>query len=298
MEIFIQQVINGLTLGSVYALIALGYTMVYGVIKLLNFAHSEFFMLGAFFSYYMILNFDVNVVVAFVLTMLLVGGVGVVTDQIAYKPLRKSERLSVLITAIGVSYLLRNAMVIVAGAETKSFNSAFSEIPAFLNQSIQIGGIQISMMQIILLVVTLTLMILLNLVVQKTKMGKAMRAVSTDPEAAQLMGINSNQVISFTFLIGAALAGAAGMLVGMYYNSLSPLMGASYGNKAFVAAVIGGIGQIPGAVLGGYLIGMIETLITAYGNSSIRDAVVYIILIVILLIKPAGLLGKSESEKV
>lgn len=298
MEIFIQQMINGITLGSVYALIALGYTMVYGVIKLLNFAHSEFFMLGAFFSYYMILNFDVNVVVAFVLTMLLVGVVGVLTDQIAYKPLRKSERLSVLITAIGVSYLLRNVMVIVAGAETKSFNGAFSEMPAFLNESIQIGGIQISMMQIILLVVTLTLMVLLNLVVQKTKMGKAMRAVSTDPEAAQLMGINSNHVISFTFLIGAALAGAAGMLVGMYYNSLSPLMGASYGNKAFVAAVIGGIGQIPGAVLGGYLIGMIETMITAYGNSTVRDAVVYIILIIILLIKPAGLLGKSESEKV
>lgn len=298
MEIFIQQVINGLTLGSVYALIALGYTMVYGVIKLLNFAHSEFFMLGAFFSYYMILNFKMNIVVAFVVTMVLVGIVGFLTDRIAYKPLRKAERLSVLITAIGVSYFLRNLMVMLVGAETKSFNQAFTEMPAFLTGSVSLGSVQISNMQLMLLVITIVLMLLLNLVVQKTKMGKAMRAVSTDPEAAQLMGINSNQVISFTFLIGAALAGAAGMLVGMYYNSLAPTMGASYGNKAFVAAVVGGIGQIPGAVLGGYLIGMIETMVTAYGNSSIRDAVVYLVLILILLIKPAGLLGKKESEKV
>lgn len=298
MAVFIQQVINGLTLGSVYALIALGYTMVYGIIKLLNFAHGDIFMVGSFVGYYIIQNLNLGLFPTIILTMIITGVIGVVIDQIAYKPLRNAPRLSVLITAIGMSYLLQNGMTAIVGPETKSFLSAFEQTPAFVSQSVSLGGISISMMQIILLSTTIVLMVLLQFVVQKTKMGKAMRAVSIDQEAAQLMGINANAVIAFTFLLGSMLAGAGGVMVGMYYNSMNPLMGAGYGTKAFVAAVIGGIGLIPGAVLGGCLIGMVEVMITAYGNSMIRDAVVYLILIIILLVKPAGLLGKNENEKV
>lgn len=298
-ETFIQQVINGLTLGSVYALIALGYTMVYGIIKLLNFAHGDIFMVGSFISYYLILSLGMNIFVAFLVTMALTAILGVVIDQVAYKPLRTSPRISALITAIGVSYLLRNGMIVVTGAETRAYLQVFqNNIPAFVTQSFQIGNINIKTMQVILLLTTIALMVSLQFIVQKTKMGKAMRAVSVDPEAAQLMGIDTNIVIAFTFVLGSALAGASGMLVGIYYNSISPMLGAGYGTKAFVAAVIGGIGLIPGAVLGGYLLGIIEVMITAYGNSMIRDAVVYIILIVILLLRPAGLLGNSQSEKV
>ena len=298
MDTFIQQMINGLTLGSVYALIALGYTLVYGIIKLLNFAHGDIFMVGSFVSYYLILSFNMNVFVAFLGTMAISAVLGVVTDQIAYKPLRNAPRISALITAIGVSYLLRNGMIVLAGAETRAYLQAFENVPSFVNQSFQIGSITIRAMQVILLVTTIALMVILQFIVQKTKMGKAMRAVSVDADAAQLMGIDTNIVIAFTFVLGSALAGASGMLVGIYYNSISPMLGAGYGTKAFVAAVIGGIGLVPGAVLGGYLLGMIEVMITAYGNSMIRDAVVYIILIVILLIRPAGLLGKHQSEKV
>ncbi len=298
MDTFIQQMINGLTLGSVYALIALGYTLVYGIIKLLNFAHGDIFMVGSFVSYYLILSFNMNVFVAFLGTMAITAVLGVVTDQIAYKPLRNAPRISALITAIGVSYLLRNGMIVLAGAETRAYLQVFENVPSFVNQSFQIGSITIRAIQVILLVTTIALMVILQFIVQKTKMGKAMRAVSVDADAAQLMGIDTNTVIAFTFVLGSALAGASGMLVGIYYNSISPMLGAGYGTKAFVAAVIGGIGLVPGAVLGGYLLGMIEVMITAYGNSMIRDAVVYIILIVILLIRPAGLLGKHQSEKV
>lgn len=298
MDTFIQQMINGLTLGSVYALIALGYTLVYGIIKLLNFAHGDIFMVGSFVSYYLILSFNMNIFVAFLGTMAIIAVLGVITDQVAYKPLRSAPRISALITAIGVSYLLRNGMIVLAGAETRAYLQAFDNVPSFVNQSFQIGNITIRVMQVILLVTTIALMVILQFIVQKTKMGKAMRAVSVDADAAQLMGIDTNIVIAFTFVLGSALAGASGMLVGIYYNSISPLLGVGYGTKAFVAAVIGGIGLIPGAVLGGYLLGMTEVMITAYGNSMIRDAVVYIILIVILLIRPAGLLGKHQSEKV
>lgn len=298
MDTFIQQMINGLTLGSVYALIALGYTLVYGIIKLLNFAQGDIFMVGSFVSYYLILSFNMNIFVAFLGTMAITAVLGVITDQVAYKPLRSAPRISALITAIGVSYLLRNGIIVLAGAETRAYLQAFDNVPSFVNQSFQIGNITIRVMQVILLVTTIALMVILQFIVQKTKMGKAMRAVSVDADAAQLMGIDTNTVIAFTFVLGSALAGASGMLVGIYYNSISPLLGAGYGTKAFVAAVIGGIGLIPGAVLGGYLLGMTEVMITAYGNSMIRDAVVYIILIVILLIRPAGLLGKHQSEKV
>lgn len=298
MDTFIQQFINGLTLGSVYALIALGYTMVYGIIKLLNFAHGDIFMIGAYISYFLILTFDMGIFLAFIITMVLTAVLGMLTDQVAYKPLRRAPRISSLITAIGVSYLLRNGMIVLVGAETRAYLGAFTEVPAFLNQSFSIGNINIRVMQVVLLVTTILLMVLLQFIIQKTKMGKAMRAVSVDAEAAQLMGIDTNIVIAFTFMLGSALAGASGLLVGMYYNSISPMLGGGYGMKAFVAAVIGGIGLIPGAVLGGYLIGMTEVMITAYGNSMIRDAVVYIILIIILLVRPAGILGNSQSEKV
>ena len=208
MDTFIQQMINGLTLGSVYALIALGYTLVYGIIKLLNFAHGDIFMVGSFVSYYLILSFNMNVFVAFLGTMAITAVLGVVTDQIAYKPLRNAPRISALITAIGVSYLLRNGMIVLAGAETRAYLQVFENVPSFVNQSFQIGSITIRAIQVILLVTTIALMVILQFIVQKTKMGKAMRAVSVDADAAQLMGIDTNTVIAFPFVSGSALAGA------------------------------------------------------------------------------------------
>ncbi|HLR88923.1 MAG TPA: branched-chain amino acid ABC transporter permease [Atopostipes sp.] len=292
MDTFIQQIINGLSLGSVYALVALGYTMVYGIIKLLNFAHGDVYMVGAFAGYYIISNYNLGFMPTLLLTMLITGIIGVVIYQVAYRPLRNSTRIASLITAIGMSYLLQNGMMYIAGPQTRSFPQIIN------NQMYTIGPVQISTMQILMLVTTVLLMVSLQLIVQRTKFGKAMRAVSNDPEAAQLMGINSNQVISFTFFLGSMLAGAGGVLVGMYYNTITPIMGAGPGLKAFIAAVVGGIGSIPGAMVGGYLIGMTEVMISAFGNSMIRDAVVYLILIVILLVRPTGILGKYEPEKV
>ncbi|HIZ71934.1 MAG TPA: branched-chain amino acid ABC transporter permease [Candidatus Atopostipes pullistercoris] len=292
MDTFIQQLINGLSLGSVYALVALGYTMVYGIINLLNFAHGDVYMVGAFVGYYIILNFNLSFLPALILTMLITGILGLVIYQVAYRPLRNSTRIASLITAIGMSYLLQNGMIYIAGPQTRSFPQVIN------NQLYKFGSIQISTMQLLMLVTTVLLMVSLQLIVQKTKFGKAMRAVSNDPEAAQLMGIHSNQVISFTFFLGSMLAGAGGMLVGMYYNTITPTMGVGPGLKAFIAAVVGGIGSVPGAMLGGYLIGIIEVMISAFGNSMIRDAVVYFILIVILLVRPSGILGKYEPEKV
>ena len=292
MDTFIQQIINGLSLGSVYALVALGYTMVYGIIKLLNFAHGDVYMVGAFVGYYIISNYNLGFMPTLLLTMLITGIIGVVIYQVAYRPLRNSTRIASLITAIGMSYLLQNGMMYIAGPQTRSFPQIIN------NQMYTIGPVQISTMQILMLVTTVLLMISLQLIVQQTKFGKAMRAVSNDPEAAQLMGINSNQVISFTFFLGSMLAGAGGVLVGMYYNTITPIMGAGPGLKAFIAAVVGGIGSVPGAMVGGYLIGMTEVMISAFGNSMIRDAVVYLILIVILLVRPTGILGKYEPEKV
>lgn len=292
MDTFIQQVINGLSLGSVYALVALGYTMVYGIIKLLNFAHGDVYMVGAFVGNFIILNFNLGFFPTLILTMLTTGVVGVIIYQVAYRPLRNSTRIASLITAIGMSYLIQNGMIYFAGPQTRSFPQVID------NKMYSLGSINISTMQILMLVTTVSLMIALQLIVQQTKLGKAMRAVSNDPDAAQLMGINTNFVISFTFFLGSMLAGAGGMLVGMYYNTITPTMGAGPGLKAFIAAVVGGIGSIPGAMIGGYLIGMTEVMISASGNSMIRDAVVYLILIIILLVRPTGILGKSEREKV
>lgn len=288
----LQQLVNGLILGSVYALIALGYTMVYGIIKLINFAHGDLYMMGAFIGYYLINSFQLNFFVALILTMILTACLGVLIEFLAYRPLRNSTKIAALITAIGVSFFLEYGMVYLFGANTRAFPQALETV------KYNLGPITVTNVQLTILGVSVFLMLALQFIVQKTKMGKAMRAVSVDSDAAQLMGINVNSTISFTFALGSALAGAAGVLIGLYYNSVEPLMGMAPGIKAFVAAVLGGIGIIPGAALGGFIIGLLETLAVTIGLSSYRDAVVYGILIVILLVRPAGILGKNVKEKV
>ena len=290
---YLQQMINGLSLGSIYALIALGYTMVYGIIKLINFAHGDIYMLGAFTAFYATTFFHLNFFVALIIAMLLCGVLGVVIERIAYKPLRHATRITALITAMGVSYVLEYTMQYFAGSDVKTFPTDLLENTAF-----SLGGVRITMMQIYIFVITIILMVLLTYIVNKTKMGRAMRAVSVDEDAAKLMGINVDTTISFTFFLGSCLAGVAGVLVGVYYNSINPLMGMTPGLKAFIAAVFGGIGNIPGAMIGGLFIGIAETLVTAYGSSLYKDAIVYVILILVLILKPDGLLGKNVKEKV
>lgn len=294
----LQQLVNGLILGSVYALLALGYTMVYGIIKLINFAHGDLYMMGAFMGYYFlnqltfIENGGLRFFIALILSMVGTAILGVMIEFLAYRPLRNSTRIAALITAIGVSFFLEYTMVYFFTADVKAFPQAIETV------KFDLGPVSVSNIQLMILGVSLILMVALQLIVKKTKMGKAMRAVSVDSDAAQLMGINVNSTISFTFALGSALAGAAGVLIGLYYNSVEPLMGMAPGLKAFVAAVLGGIGIIPGAALGGFIIGLLETLAVTVGLSSYRDAVVYGILIVILLVRPAGILGKNVKEKV
>lgn len=292
MHTITQQLINGLSLGSIYALLALGYTMVYGVIKLINFAHGDIYMLGAFWGYYVLKFWHVNFFVALLSAMIISAAAGVVIEFLAYRPLRHSPRITALITAIGVSYLLENGMSAMFGASARNFPQAITQ------HNYHVGGIIVSNIQLLILAVAIVLMVALQLIIKKSKMGKAMRAVAVDPDAAQLMGINPNHVISFTFALGSALAGAAGVLIGLYYNSIDPLMGMTPGIKAFVAAVVGGIGSIPGASVGGFLIGLLETLVQAIGLSAYKDAAVYIVLILILLVLPSGLFGKKTKEKV
>ncbi|AUT05466.1 High-affinity branched-chain amino acid transport system permease protein BraD [Streptococcus parauberis] len=288
----LQQLVNGLILGSVYALLALGYTMVYGIIKLINFTHGDIYMMGAFIGYYLINTLHLNFFVTLLLTMVITATLGVLIEFLAYRPLRNSTRIAALITAIGVSFLLEYGMVYFVGAEARAFPQALKII------KYNFGPISVTNVQLTILLVSLMLMLALQFIVKQTKMGKAMRAVSVDSDAAQLMGINVNSTISFTFALGSALAGAGGVLIGLYYNSINPLMGMTPGIKAFVAAVLGGIGIIPGAALGGFIIGLLETFSTSIGLSSYRDAIVYAVLIIILLIRPAGLLGKNVKEKV
>ncbi|MFT9416111.1 branched-chain amino acid ABC transporter permease [Leuconostoc falkenbergense] len=292
MTIFIQQVINGLMLGSVYALLALGYTMVYGIIKLINFAHGDIYMLGAYFGYFFIKVLHLNFFIALILAMAVSAVIGVLIEYIAYRPLRHSPRIAVLISALGISFLLENGMTYLYGSDQRSFPQAIKTV------QYHFYGIQVSNIQLIIAVTSVVLMLLLTYVVKRTKMGRAMRAVSADPDAATLMGININHTISFTFAIGSALAAAGGVLIGLYYNSIDPLMGMTPGLKAFVAAVLGGIGIIPGAAVGGWLIGILETMVQATSFSAYKDAVVYAMLIIILLIKPTGILGKNKREKV
>ncbi|MEB3364002.1 branched-chain amino acid ABC transporter permease [Lactobacillus sp. R2/2] len=292
MQTVLQQIINALSLGSIYALLALGYSMVYGIINLINFAHGDIYMLGAFFAYYVINAWHFNFITALLSAMIIGAVSGVVIEYFAYRPLRKSPRIAVLITAIGVSFLLENGMSYFVGSNARSFPQVIEQV------NYNIGGVQISNVQILILATALILMISLQLIIQKTKMGRAMRAVSVDPAAAELVGVNVNHTISFTFALGSALAGAAGILIGMYYNQIDPLMGMTPGIKAFVAAVLGGIGSVPGASLGGFLIGILETFFQSIGLSAYKDAVVYLVLIVILLFLPAGIFGKNTKEKV
>ena len=249
----LQQLINGLILGSVYALLALGYTMVYGIIKLINFAHGDIYMMGAFIGYFLITKYHMNFFVALVLTMVLTAILGVVIEFLAYRPLRNSTRIAALITAIGVSFFLEYSMVRLVGANKHAFPQTLATV------KYNLGPVSVTNVQLIILGVSIFLMLALQFIVQKTKMGKAMRAVSVDSDAAQLMGINVNSTISFTFALGSALAGAGGVLIGLYYNSVDPLMGMVPGIKAFVAAVLGGIGIIPGAAVGGFMICLLET---------------------------------------
>lgn len=298
MSEFIQQVINGLSLGAIYALIALGYTMVYGILKFINFAHGEIFMLGAFSGFYIARMMGltessiVGALVVLILSMSVCALIGVTIEKLAYKPLRSASKLTVLITAIGVSLFLQYTGQLVFGADPKSFPTIIN------NVNFNIGGANIGSNQIVVIVSSLLLMLGLRQVVQKTKIGTAIRAVSNNLTAASLMGININNVISFTFILGSGLAAAAGILYSINYPSIDPLMGILPGLKAFIAAVLGGIGNFPGAVLGGLVIGLIETFTVGYLSPTYRDAIAFAILIIILLVKPTGLLGKKEVEKV
>lgn len=292
MEMLLQQLVNGISLGSIYALIALGYTMVYGIIKLINFAHGDVYMIGAYIGFAVTTYTTLGFFPALLIAMCACAVLGMGIEKIAYKPLRNSSRIAVLITAIGMSLLLEYVMMFFVGAEVRSY-------PDVLERKVfDIGGIIVNTQQIVIVLTSVILMIILQFIVHKTKRGKAMRAVSIDKDAAQLMGINVDSTISFTFFVGSAFAGAAGVLVGIYYNSIDPLMGMMPGLKAFVAAVFGGIGSIPGAMIGGMGIGIIETLVSGYVNSMYRDAAVFAFLILILIVKPTGILGKDEREKV
>lgn len=289
---FSQQIINGLALGSVYALLALGYTMVYGIIKLINFAHGEIYMIGAFAGYYASTSLKLPLVPTLLVAMFVSALVGIIIEKVAYKPLRNSPRITLLITAIGVSLLLQNGMRYIVGPNPKPFPDLLPN--SFLN----IGSLQINSKTILMLVISAFLVLILQFIVYKTKIGMAMRAASYDVEAASLMGINVNTTISLTFAIGSALAGIAGVLVAIAYPSINPYMGTMPGLKSFVAAVLGGIGSIPGALLGGLLMGLLETLTKAYISTNFSDAIAFSILIIILLIKPSGLLGQKTNEKV
>ncbi|WHZ03096.1 branched-chain amino acid ABC transporter permease [Neobacillus sp. YX16] len=290
---FLQQLVNGVSLGSIYALIALGYTMVYGIVKLINFAHGDVFMVGAFIGFYSITILDLGFFPSLLISMAVCAILGVLIERIAYKPLRNATRIAALITAIGVSLLIEYGVIYVRGAQPEAYPSDL--IPA---TSLDFLGVKVSSQSLLILGTSVVLMILLQFIVHKTKIGKAMRAVSYDMDAARLMGINVNNTISATFAIGSALAGAAGVAFGMYYTKIEPLMGIIPGLKAFVAAVLGGIGIIPGAMVGGLLLGVIESLVSAAGFSLWRDGVAFVVLILILIFRPAGLFGKNVREKV
>lgn len=292
MDQFLQQLINGISLGSIYALIALGYTMVYGIIKLINFAHGDIYMVGAYIGFFCITVMNWPVLPALLVSMLLTGILGMLIERFAYRPLRSAPRISVLITAIGVSFFLEYTMMYFVTPQPRTFPSILDDA------AYHIGPFVINNQQIMIFAITIILMAILTYIVQDTKVGKAMRAVSFDNETAQLMGINSNRIISVTFGIGSALAAAAGVLVGIYYNSIDPLMGIMPGLKAFVAAVLGGIGILPGAAAGGIILGIIEALVSGFISSTFRDAAAFAILILVLLFKPTGLLGKNTNEKV
>ncbi len=304
MDTFVQQLINGLNSGAIYALIALGYTMVYGILRLINFAHGDIYMVGAFAGYFIASGLGLagpswgGLLVVLLGAMIVAALVGMAIERFAYRPVRKYSRMTTLITAIGVSLLLENIFVAQFGGAGRGFPQLMQDdvYPLF-------GNAAISKSQILIFVVSIALMLLLQWIIFKTKVGTAMRAVSFNLNSAKLMGINTNAIITFTFALGSALAAAAGVLTAQYSPTIDPLMGITTGLKAFVAAVLGGIGNIPGAVLGGLLIGVAETMVVGYGAnigiaSTYRDAVAFAILILVLLLRPSGLLGSTVQEKV
>ena len=291
MSLFFSQLFNGLQTGSVFALVALGYSMVYGIILLLNFAHGDIIMVGAYTAFYAMTTFHLHPIFSVVLAILVSTALGVMIEKVAYTPLRQAPRLSLLITAIGISFLLENGAQLLFGANTKSMDP-------IITGSVTFSGITISYAAMMTIVVSIVVMLLLTLLVQKTRLGKAMRAVSEDMGAAQLMGISLNKTISFTFAVGSALAGIGSILYLCAYPQASPTMGSMLGLKAFVAAVLGGIGSIPGAMIGGFAIGLLEALVSAVGLSVWKDGVVFAILIVVLLVRPTGILGRKVMEKV
>ena len=300
MQDFIQHIINGISLGSIYALIALGYTMVYGILKMINFAHSDVYMVGAFAAYYVARFFGIEnnpgfstLITLLVVSMISCAILGLAIERFAYRPLRKAPKLNILITAIGVSLFLEYGGQVVFGADPKVFPEVMKDFVLF-----NIGDVELKSFDVTVLLVSLLAMIGLQFLIFKTKLGRAMRAVSANSSVASLLGVNPDRIITFTFIVGSALAGIGSVLVGMKYPKIDPLMGMMIGLKAFVAAVLGGIGNVGGAVLGALIMGLSEEMVVAYLSSTYRDALAFGILIVILIFKPAGLLGKYSVEKV
>jgi branched-chain amino acid transport system permease protein len=298
MTTFLQQLVNGLSLGSIYALIALGYTMVYGVLRLINFAHGDVYMVGAYVGYYLSRKLQgsepsiVSALLVMLGSMIACAFLGILIERLAYRPVRREARLTLLITAIGVSLFIENVAQLVFGPDPKFFPSLAPRADFI------VAGVRLTSEQITVIVVSFLLMLLLRFFIMKTRTGKAMRAVSFSLDAARLMGISTDWIISVTFALGSALAAAAGVLIGMQIPKIDPLMGIMYGLKAFVAAVLGGIGSIPGAVLGGLLIGTSEVMVVGYLSSTYREAIAFAILILVLILRPQGLLGRVQKEKV
>jgi branched-chain amino acid transport system permease protein len=298
MTTFLQQLVNGLSLGSIYALIALGYTMVYGVLRLINFAHGDVYMVGAYVGYYLSRKLQgkepslISAILVMLGSMVVCALLGMLIERLAYRPVRREARLTLLITAIGVSLFIENLAQLVFGPDPKFFPSLAPRTD-FL-----VGGVRLTSEQITVIVVSVLLMLLLRYFILRTRTGKAMRAVSFSLDASRLMGISTDWIIAITFALGSALAAAAGVLIGMQIPKIDPLMGIMYGLKAFVAAVLGGIGSIPGAVLGGLLIGISEVMVVGYLSSTYREAIAFGILILVLILRPQGLLGRVQKEKV
>jgi len=297
---FIQQLINGLTLGSIYALFALGYTMVYGILLMINFAHSEIFMVGAYVGFWVLSLLPalfpqitpIYLLVAFILAMVITGGLAAAVERTAYRPLRHAPRLAPLISAIGVSIFLQNIIMLTVGAESQSYPRTME-----LRQ-IEFAGIRLNSLQILIFVLAVALMIILQLFITRTKLGKAMRAVAQNHIVSQLMGINTNTIIAVTFFIGGGLGGVAGVLNGLYYGSIKYNMGFMPGIKAFTAAVLGGIGNVKGAMVGGFILGVLEALAAGYISSEYKDVIAFVVLICVLLFKPTGLFGEAVTEKI
>jgi branched-chain amino acid transport system permease protein len=295
---FLFNLISGISLGSIYAIIALGYTMVYGIAKMLNFAHGDVIMVGAYICFFATMRFGMPPLAGVLLSMVVCTMLGIIIERLAYKPLRQAPALAVLITAIGMSYFLQNSAQLLWTSSPKVFQSVVGTINGQTGLKLFDGALSVSYVTIVTIIVCVIIMLALVTFVNKTKTGKAMRAVSEDKGAAQLMGINVNTTISLTFAIGSALAAVACVLLCSAYPTLVPTTGAMPGIKAFTAAVFGGIGSIPGALIGGILLGIIEIFAKAYITTQLSDAIVFAVLIVVLLVKPTGLLGKKVSEKV